>query len=255
MRCPLCDFENTSSNTYCENCGSYLAENPQYSNPTILSSSDAAHATSTNQAGQDEYMSFPYDPQGYQGYAPNSFDQPPYTVPPPPPSNGHNMPIEQLLPPLEPSASAIDYNNVGNFGTQSQIFDNQKVYESQSRQQSLLARIIRGCIYFFAVIIAGFGAYGALTSFSSNNLTEGIGVALIFAMLILGTAVFFLVRRRFQKLRFSQFLLWFFAITGGAFLVLVLGFVILGESSKASSFFLGIIFVLYGLVVAALALW
>jgi uncharacterized membrane protein len=253
MRCPRCDFENTSSNTYCENCGTNLIEDPQY--PTARSSSDAPPASSPNQVGKSEYVGYPYGSPVYNGYAPNTFDQQQYTVPPPPPSNGHNIPIAPPPPPLEPPPLAADYNSYGNFGTQSQVFENQKVYEPQPQRQSLLARIIRGCIYFFAVFVAGFGAFAAIDSLSKNNMATGIGIALLFGLLIAGIVVFFLVRR-FQHIRFLQFLLGLFVSTGCGIVALILVYAIFGNFDHAlPSFLLSIILLLYGLILAALALW
>jgi hypothetical protein len=253
MRCPRCDFENTNASNYCENCGTYLVQDPQY--PTAQSTSDASQASSTHQAGQSEYADYPYESSAYSsGYASNTFNQQQYNVPSPPPSNGHNIPIAPPPPLLEPQPLAVEYNTYGNYGTQSQIFENQKISEPQLHKQSLPGRIIRGILYFLALVLAGLGIFGAITSFNSDNLTSGIGIILLFSLFIVGTFVFFLIRR-FQHLRFPSFLLWLLATTLGAFVIIILGFAILGESSKASSFFLGIIFLLYGLILAALAVW
>lgn len=253
MRCPRCDFENTSSNAYCENCGSSLVHDPQL--PAAQSSSDASQVSSINQTGKNEYLGNPYESPAYSsGYASNTFDQSPYIVPPPPPSNGHNIPIAPPLP-LESEPLAIDYNTYGSYGSQSRLFDNQKISEPQIRPQALLSRIIRGIIYFFAVFLAGFGAFAAIDSLNKSNMATGIGIALLFGLFIAGTVVFFLIRR-FQHIHFLQFLLGLFITTGCAFVALILVYAVIGSFSQTlPSFLLGIIFLLYGLIVAALAVW
>jgi hypothetical protein len=252
MRCPRCDFDNTSANAFCENCGTYLAADPQ--NPTMRTSADVSRASSTNPASNSGYMNYPFESAGYQGYAPNTLDQQPYEAPPPPPSNGHNIPIAPIEP-APPPPIAMDFNDYNTFGTQSQTYENQKVYGKQERKPSLAGRIIRGCIYFIALFVAGLGAFGAIDSINKSNLGSGIGIALLFGLLIAGTVIFFLVRR-FQHIRFLQFLLGLFVSTGSAFVALIVVYAILGDFQQAlPSFLLGIILLLYGLILAALAVW
>ncbi len=156
---------------------------------------------------------------------------------------------------FEPPPLAMDYHSYGSFDTQSQVFENQKIHEPRVHKQSLLARIIRGIIYFVAVFIAGFGAFAAVDSLGKNNVAVGIGIALLFGLFIAGTVVFFLVRR-FQHIRFVQFLLGLFVSTGCGIVALILVYAIFGDFSRTlPSFLLSIIILLYGLILAVLALW
>jgi len=211
MQCPSCGFENVSSSTYCEECGTLL-NLPPYA------------------VDQTEY----HAPQTEYGA---------YNPPSPPPLNGNNaLPEYNELPPPPPPTEYSSY------GMQSQAFTNQQFI---SRPGLAISSAI---LYFIGALIAALGLLVTVTTFSTSALTGGIALLLGIVLLIVSIIVFIRRRGRFPLLRWWQRILWIVAITVGGFIVLIIE-TILVPNPTVTNFFIGCIFILYGLAWAAIAVW
>ena len=211
MQCPRCGFENASSSSYCEECGTllnappYTVDQPEYRAP------------------QPEYSE--------------------YNTVPPPPLNGNNPPpaYNELLPPPPPT----EYSSYG-------------MHSQASTNQQFIARpglaIFSAILYFMGALIAALGLLVTVTTFSTSALTGGIALLLGIVLLIVSIIVFIRIRGRFPLLRWWQRILWIVAITVGGFIVLIIE-TILVPNPTVTNFFIGCIFILYGLAWAAIAVW
>jgi hypothetical protein len=209
MQCPSCGFENASSSTYCEECG------------TLLSAPPYAVDQTEYQAPQTEYGA--------------------YTPPSPPPLNGNNaLPEYNELPP-----PPTEYSS---YGMQSQAFTNQQFISRPG------LAIFSTILYFMGALIAALGLLVTVTTFSASALTGGIALLLGIVLLIVSIIVFIRIRGRFPLLRWWQRILWIVAITVGGFIVLIIE-TILVPNPTVTNFFIGCIFILYGLAWAAIAVW
>ena len=211
MQCPSCGFENASSSTYCEECG------------TLLSAPPYAVDQTEYHAPQTEYGA--------------------YNPPSPPPLNGNNaLPDYNELPPPPPPTEYSSY------GMQSQAFTNQQFISRPG------LAIFSAILYFMGALIAALGLLVTVTTFSTSALTGGIALLLGIVLLIVSIIVFIRIRGRFPLLRWWQRILWIVAITVGGFIVLIIE-TILVPNPTVTNFFIGCIFILYGLAWAAIAVW
>lgn len=229
MRCPNCDFENSVFSSICLRCGASLEVNP--------SSQETPDANSQSSSSYT-------DPSVYQEYAAQ------YRAPTPPPTNGHN----RLFPPPSPSERSSDETDEAAYSRPSQMYGD---FKGHSTQASWTApRIIRSTVYFIWAAFGGFGILGALISINNSNALVAIGLLAWLGILIASVIVFIRLRHRIPRLRFSQFLYHSIIATVLAFVVIIVETALLGDSAKIlPGLFLGIIFAVYGLVIAVIALW
>ena len=111
-------------------------------------------------------------------------------------------------------------------------------------------------MYFIWAAFGGFGILGACISINDSNALVAIGLLAWLGILIASIVVFIRLRHRMPRLSFPQFLLCFITTTILAFIVIIVETAISGDAAKnMSGLFLGIIFAVYGLVIAVFALW
>jgi hypothetical protein len=78
----------------------------------------------------------------------------------------------------------------------------------------------------------------------------------MFGSIVAGVVLFLLMRRRITKLRWGQFILWIFGATVALVMAWILEYAFIPHfSGPFGSFIFWCIFILYGLVLAAIALW
>ncbi len=262
MRCPYCGFENASSEVYCEQCGLLLQNNTQYEadqsvfiTPPPYSPEQVSYrefpASPTEQSAYQDASSYTPDQPQYTSLVSNILAQPHYTAPPPPPSNGHNTP---LPPPIISRPAFIPPDTeYGAHEAEAELLESQAVPHPGA--QSLLARVIRGLVYFLALLIAATGLLIALFAFQVP-LLDILGLVLWPVMLVAGIVLFIVVqaRRRVQRLHFPQFLLGLFAATCAACIAFVVDALALVNAKPLLVFVAGLIIMLYGLGLAAIAL-
>lgn len=128
---------------------------------------------------------------------------------------------------------------------------------SEHRSRISIFRIIRGIFYFIAVFIAAFGLFGTFDSFGNSLPMAGLGLFFMFGLIVAGVVLFFRMRHRITKLRWAQFIWWILGATAAMFMASILEYAFIPNFSNVplGSFILGCIIMLYGLVLAAIALW
>ncbi len=136
-----------------------------------------------------------------------------------------------------------------------QYHPDEKILEHRSGIS--IFRIIRGIFYFIAVFTAAFGLFGSFNSFGHSSLLVGLGLFFMFGLIVAGIVLFLRMRRRITKLRLAQFIWWILGATVGMFMAAILESAFIPNFSNVpvGSFIFGCIFLLYGLVLAAIALW
>jgi hypothetical protein len=124
------------------------------------------------------------------------------------------------------------------------------------RTQELLYTTARAVLYLLGTIIAAFGLYTFLAVFTRSAI---IGFISFFpGSIILLTLAFIL--HRVPALHWWQRLLIILATTGGALVLLLFGAIIVGmqpteSMDKVANIVYGSIILLYGVVIAVVALW
>lgn len=185
------------------------------------------------------------EPSIYQEYAAH------YRAPTPPPTNGHN----RLFPPPPSPAENDTYATYDEtYGRQSQILGDAKIHEIQPHWTA--SRVLRSIIYFIWASFGGFGILGAFISINDSNALVAVGLLAWIGIIIASIVVFIRVRHRMPRMRISRFLLYFIITSILAFIAIVIETALLANVSKIlPGFFLGVIFTIYGLVIAVFALW
>ncbi len=169
--------------------------------------------------------------------------QPSYPYPPQP---------EWRAPPPDYSVPPLEYNTTPSksYGLQSATFSNQRILPSRPR--ITVFRIIRSILYFIATLIAAFGLIGVFNGlFGTGSRAEGLAIFFALGLLIAGVVIFLNMRHRVPQLRLAHFIWGILGVTVGWFMALVLAFA-LGANPNLS---IGLIFLLYGVVLAAASLW
>lgn len=130
-------------------------------------------------------------------------------------------------------------------------------FKGYSTQASWTAsRVVRSIVYFIWAAFGGFGILGALISINNSNALVAIGLLAWLGILIASVIVFIRLRHRLPHWRFSKFLYYSVIATVLAFVVIIVETALLGTSTNIlPGLFLGIIFAVYGLVIAVFALW
>lgn len=230
MRCPNCDFENSVFSSICLRCGASLEVNP-----SSQETPDANSQSSSNYT----------DPSVYQEYAAQ------YRAPTPPPTNGHN----RLFPaPPSPSERSSDETDEAASSMPSQMYGDFKGYSTQASWTA--SRVVRSIVYFIWATFGGFGILGALISINNSNALAAIGLLAWLIVLIASVIVFIRLRHRIPLLRFSKFLYHSIIATVLAFVAIIVETALLGNNTKIlPGLLLGIIFAVYGLIIAVFALW
>ena len=137
------------------------------------------------------------------------------------------------------------------------IAEQQLVVESQSRRRSGVIDIVgRILLYLVSMLIASFGLFGFLAAFMSEAAAV-IGFLFLFmsSMVIL---LMVLLLHRTSYLRWWQRMVGILAVTGLIFIVLLIGTAIISMqtgNSKEPGIVYGSIVIIYGIVLAAIALW
>lgn len=117
-------------------------------------------------------------------------------------------------------------------------------------------RVIRSIVYFLWAAFGGFGILGALISINDSSALVAVGLLIWLGIFITSIVVFIRLRHRMPRLRFSKFLYYAIIATVLAFVVIIVETALLGTSANIlPGLFLGIIFAIYGLVIAVFALW
>lgn len=164
-----------------------------------------------------------------------------YNAPPPPPLNGnHSTPeYDELLPPPPP----VEYGSM-----QPQTFTHQKITSRPG------PGIFSAILYFIGALIAAFGLLGTIAAFGTDSLIKSVGFILSIALLIASIFVFVRIRRRFVILRWWQRILWILGATIAGFIALIIEAIIV-PNQLVTSYFVGCVFILYGLAWATIAVW
>lgn len=163
-----------------------------------------------------------------------------YSAPPPPPLNGH-----EAIPPPPPPPQYTEYSS---HDMQSQIFSNQKVISRPTTS------IFSAILYFMGALIAALGLMGMVTAIGTSAPVGGIALLLGTVLLIASIVIFIRIRRRFPHLRWWQRILWILAATVVGFIVLIIE-TILVHDPVVTNYVIGCVFMLYGIVWAAIAIW
>ncbi len=158
------------------------------------------------------------------------------------------MPLLEMYtptpPPPPPSASY------------SFVYPNQTIEPPPSRTRAILHTAGRVVLYLIGTTTASFGLFAFLTAFTSDTAAiAGFLFLFISSIVIL---VMVLILHRSPYLLWWQRLLGVLAATGCIFVVLLLGAVIVGSApsnSARADIVYGSIVVVYGVVLAAIALW
>jgi hypothetical protein len=191
VRCNRCDTENRDTNTYCEQCGSFLGN-----------------------------------------YRPDT------------------PPRMEYTPVLEYSSASYSGNDFS-----SQPFNFQKV--SDIHQRITAFRVIRVILYFIAALISAFGLIVSFVAFGSSVRVGALAFFFGFGLLVSSVVIFMRTRHRIQRLKWSQCIWWLLGATVGLIMAILLYFVFFPDASHEPEaiFFFGWIILLYGLVLAGVALW
>ncbi len=136
------------------------------------------------------------------------------------------------------------------------ISEDEYITPSPSHTQDTVYATARVVLYLVGAIIAAFGLYALLTAFTSSGIVSFL--SLFTGSIILLVIVFSLHQR--PLLNWWQRLFGELAATGGAFVLLLIGAIIVGiqpaESiDKVANIIYGSIILIYGIVVAVVALW
>ena len=166
-----------------------------------------------------------------------------YKVPPPPPLNGHKvLPLQLPHPPLSPPPNLED----------------DEVTPTLLAHPESIARprvgVFSGILYFIGTIIVIFGLLGMLTTRGSGTVIGLTGLLLALVVLILSIVFFVRLRRRAPTLRWWQRIVWIIGATLIAALALILE-AIVSPHGLLTQYFTAFVLLLYGLGVAAIAIW
>jgi len=129
---------------------------------------------------------------------------------------------------------------------QPQAFTNQKIISRPG--------IFSAILYFSGALIAAFGLLGTFATFGTNQLIKSIAFLLSIALLIASVVVFIRIRRRFAILSWWQRILWILGATLAGFIALIIEAIIVPNPS-VTTYFVSIVFILYGLAWAIIAVW
>ena len=155
-------------------------------------------------------------------------------------------------PPPDYSVPPLEYNTTSSksYGMQSETFSNQRILPSRPR--ITVFRVIRSILYFIATSIAAFGLIAVFNGlFGTGSRAEGLAIFFALGLLIAGVVIFLNMRHRVPQLHLAHFIWGILGATVGWFMAIVLAFA-LGANPDLS---LGLIFLLYGFVLAAACLW
>lgn len=161
-----------------------------------------------------------------------------------------------LLRGLAPYSSEMEmeYNSPSplEYSGQSQAFSlHQKL---SSRPGVTVRSVIRSILYFIAAFIAAFGFIGICNAlFGTSNRSEGLAIFFGLGLLVASVVLFLRVRYRVPRLRWSQFIWSVLGTTAGMFMALILA-VALAPKGEFLDLSFGLIVLLYGFIVAAIAL-
>ncbi len=166
-----------------------------------------------------------------------------YKVPPPPPLNGHKvLPLQLPHPPQSPLPKLED----------DEVTPTLLSYpESIARPR---VGVFSGILYFIGTIIVIFGLLGALTTPGSGIVIGLTGLLLALVVLIFSIVFFVRLRRRAPTLRWWQRIVWIIGATLVAALALTLE-AIVSPHGLLTQYFTAFVQLLYGLGVAAIAIW
>ena len=125
-----------------------------------------------------------------------------------------------------------------------------------SNTHDTLYTIVRIVLYLVGAIIAAFGLYALLSTFTPSAISS-------FLSLFTGSIVLLVITFRLHRvplLNWRQRLFGEIASTGGAFVLLLIGAIIVGiqppdSIEKIANIVYGSIILMYGIVVAIVALW
>ncbi len=133
----------------------------------------------------------------------------------------------------------------------------QQIVESlPARTSNVVDLAIRVLLYLIGTLIASFGLFGFLSAFMSEA-ADVVGFLFLFISSIV-ILVIALILHRTPYLRWRQRLVGMLAVTGVIFIVLLIGAAVISAhtgGSKEPSIIYGGIIVIYGVVLAATALW
>ncbi len=229
MQCPSCHYENESTSTHCERCGTLL--------PNITSDS------------------FP--------------EQVAYQAPPPPPMNGHNPPLPPPSPTSDyetpPSPVEYEYEPPQISEYTSSISSNYErsrtssmstpLYSNQKQLSPHRLGAFSAILYFLGVIIVAFGIFAILVNFGSGATIGIIGILLSVGTVIVSIVLFVrLLQQHTSSLYWWQRLLWLVGFTVAAFVLLVIT-VLIFPSKTVTNFIMSCVFLLYGLAWCLTAIW
>ena len=229
MECPSCHFENESTSTYCERCGTLLQDTTPEPFP----------------------------------------EQVEYQVPPPPPMNGHNpLPTSarNSAPPTPPSPEEFtdDSPLVSEF-TAPSAYEQSRMssassmeipsYSNQKLQPPRRLSILSAILYFLGVILVTYSIFAILVNFGSGATIGLIGIMLSLGIVLVSIVLFVrLVQRHTPSLHWWQRLLWLVGMTVAAFLLLLITALVV-PSKSLLNVLISCVFLLYGLAWCFTAIW
>jgi hypothetical protein len=117
--------------------------------------------------------------------------------------------------------------------------------------------IVRAILYFIAIFIAAFGLFAAFTAFSNAHVIIGLGIFFMIGFIVAGVVFFIRVKHRVQHLHLWPLVGWICGATVGAFMAVILDDAFFYNFSKnpVGTFIFWCIVLLYGLILAGVALW
>jgi hypothetical protein len=165
----------------------------------------------------------------------------------------------QMYPPPQyqqpmPPPPLMEYSKTPSLAAsrQSEMYANQKV---SSRPRITIFRVVRSIVYFIAVIFAAFSLIGICNSlFGTSDRFEALAIFFGLGLLVVGVIIFLLLQRRVPQLRLAHFMWGILGTIVGLFMAFALVSA-LDATGKLSDFSIGYIFLLFSVILAALALW
>lgn len=133
---------------------------------------------------------------------------------------------------------------------------NQKIFPSRPR--ITLLRILRAIFYFIlAVPITAIGLFGTLESYTHSQRMTGFALFITIGLIAASVVLFYHVRRRVQRLGWVHLIWWILGTTVGLFMAAILDATFFPDWSNggSGSHIFGVILLLYGVILACVALW
>ena len=223
--CPTCGHTNDQTALYCESCGTVLDTNPSFSHVTERSSGYEV-------AGLTPPPPPPYTPSGSPSDPTTSSESSYYTQPL----------SSEYTPHLEHTIGAR------------QGYWREEVATLQHPKRTAGRLIIDSILYLYGILCSAFGASGLLLQGSPSSLIGVVFLGYGFVGIVLLVPILIAHKRLILRTRIRIISIVVTTVAAGLMALISAGILSGPQHEAALEHFLGIIFIIYGIIVSILAI-